>query len=123
MSKQKKPETTETDVIENPIEQVEQPETIETAAPDVASEPISEVIEPVVSEPESKPKPKVKINTVAATKALAANKKMGVAKFLSIYPQDIYIDTLLRLYYPHSFFTKDEWFQRIEEILNTPINN
>ena len=92
MSKQKKPETTETetDVIENPIEQVEQPETIETAAQDVASEPISEVIEPVVSEPESKPKPKVKINTVAATKALAANKKMGVAKFLSIYPQDIY---------------------------------
>ena len=66
--------------------------------------------------------PNVKINTVATAK-VAANKKMGVYKFLSLYPQDIYIETLLKFYYPHSFYTKDEWFQRIQDILNTPINN
>ena len=87
---------------EIPVETIEKP-IVET------------VVEPVKS-------PKVKVNTVATAK-VAANKKMGVYKFLSLYPQDIYIEPLLIYYYPHSFYTKDEWFQRIQDILNTPINN
>ena len=112
MSKQKKPETTET---ENPVEQAIDGEVV---SPEVVAETVSEAAVPKTEVVSDKPK----VNRVAAM-AVAANKKMGVYKFLSIYPQDIYIATLLKLYYPHSFFTKDEWFQRIEEILNTPINN
>ncbi|MCR5436128.1 MAG: hypothetical protein K6E97_03580 [Treponema sp.] len=83
----------------------------------VAEEPV------IVESPKSTPKTlDPRINTVA-TASVKGNKKMGVYKFLSLYPQDIYISTLLIFYYPHSFFTKDEWFQRIEDILNTPINN
>ena len=61
-----------------------------------------------------------RINKVP-TAAVSSTKKMGVYKFLSLYPQDIYISTLLKHYYPKSFFTKDEWFQCIEDILHTPI--
>ena len=71
--------------------------------------------------PESTPKKsKIKINTVA-TAVVKGNKKMGVYKFLMLYPQDVYIETLLKMYYPNSFFTKEEWFQRIQELLNMPL--
>lgn len=49
--------------------------------------------------------------------------KMGVAKFLTYYPQDIYIEALLKHSYSNSFFTKDEWFMRIDELKNMPIHN
>ena len=113
MSKQKtqESETEEKDVTENPVET----ETLEGL--DAPNEP-AEII-PDKSEPK---KLNPRINTVA-TSAVKGNKKMGVYKFLSLYPQDVYISTLLVHYYPHSFFTKDEWFQRIDDILNTPINN
>ena len=123
MSKQKTQELeseTENEVTENPVEQSEleglTAEETTTETPEV--EPKAAVV------PETSPKRKLdpRINTVA-TSAVKGNKKMGVYKFLSLYPQDIYISTLLKLYYPHSFFTIDEWFQRIQEILNTPINN
>ena len=82
----------------------------------------SEAIQPKVASVVSDNSLKAKINRVA-TAAVKGNKKMNVNKFLSLYPQDIYISTWLKFYYPRSFFTADEWFQRIEEILNTPINN
>lgn len=59
------------------------------------------------------------------TAVTKANKtgKMGVYKFLSLYPQDIYIETLLTWNYPNSFFTKEQWFQKIDELMNMPIYN
>ena len=113
MSKQKTLEP-ENEVTEN-LELEGLSNTAETPVETVVKPIVETVVEPVKS-------PKVKINTVATAK-VAANKKMGVYKFLSLYPQDIYIETLLKYYYPHSFYTKDEWFQRIQDILNTPINN
>lgn len=86
------------------------------------AETVAEPIVETVVESVNVKSQKIKVNTVARAK-VAANKKMGVYKFLSLYPQDIYIETLLIYYYPHSFYTKDEWFQRIQDILNTPINN
>ena len=120
MSKQKsnEPETAK-EVTENLIEQTElegmsQPEITESASNEVVPEVIEENVVP------KNKKLNPKINTVATT-TVKGDKKMGVYKFLSIYPQDIYISTLLKHYYPHSFFTKDEWFQRIDVMLSTPI--
>ena len=122
MSKQKtlEPET-EKEVTENLIEQSEldgisQPEITESTN----NENVPEVVEEPVIPKSDKKKLNSRINTVA-TAAVKGDKKMGVYKFLSIYPQDVYISTLLKHYYPHSFFTKDEWFQRIDEMLGTPI--
>ena len=123
MSKQKTQELeseTENVVTENPVQQTElegltTPETTEET-------PKVEAVEVEKPKTSSTRKLDPRINTVA-TSNVKGNKKMGVYKFLTLYPQDIYISTLLTLYYPHSFFTKDEWFLRIDEILNTPINN
>jgi len=114
MSKQKTLETeTEKVTTENPVAQNE----LEGMEVTESKETVAEVI------PESSPKKSgIKINKVA-TASVKSNKKMYVSKFLSLYPQDIYISTLLKFYYPKSFFTVEQWFQRIEEILNTPINN
>lgn len=113
MSKQKTEanETAENEVTENLVEQSEL---------DGITVAESATVEAPVSSSSKKLDPR--INTVA-TATVKGNKKMGVYKFLSLYPQNVYISTLLVYYYPHSFFTKDEWFQRIEDILNTPINN
>lgn len=114
MSKQKTLETeTEKVTIENPVEQNE------LLGMDVTE---SRVKVAAVIPDSSQKKSGITINKVA-TNAVKANKKLFVAKFLSLYPQDIYISTLLKFYYPKSFFTVEQWFQRIEEILNTPINN
>lgn len=118
MSKQKNAdlsETTENEVTENLVEQSELEGISSTP------EKVEEVAE---SQPEIEtPAKKVaKINKVT-TAAVKGNKKMNVSKFLSYYPQDYYIEALLRYYYPRSFFTVEEWFLRIEELLNMPINN
>ena len=120
MSKQKNTDLSETEkpeVTENLVEQSE--------LEGISSTPEKEVKEEVVeSKPEiEKPVKQVaKINRVT-TAAVKANKKMGVAKFLSYYPQDKYVEALLRHYYPKSFFTVEEWFLRIDELLGMPINN
>ena len=82
MSKQKNTDLSETEkpeVTENLSEQSEL---------EGISSPKEEVIE---SQPEiEKPVKVAKINKVP-TAAVKGNKKMGVAKFLSYYPQDIYV--------------------------------
>ena len=117
MSKQKNTDLSETEkpeVMENLVEQSE------LEGLNSKNIGLEEVVE---SKPEiEKPVKVAKINKVT-TAAVKGNKKMGVAKFLSYYPQDIYIEALLKHKYPRSFFTVEEWFLRIEEILNTPINN
>lgn len=47
--------------------------------------------------------------------------KMGVYRFLMLYPQDIYMTALLKYYYPNSFLTKEQWYEAIEEIKRKPI--
>lgn len=118
MSKQKNTDLSETEnaVTENLVEQSE----LEGLSTGSKNNGLEEVVE---SKPEIvKPAKVAKINKVT-TAAVKGNKKMNVAKFLSYYPQDMYIEALLRHYYPKSFFTVEEWFLRIEEILNMPINN
>lgn len=106
---------TENEVAENVVEQTE--------LEGISSEPEQVVEEVAESTPEiEKPAKVARINRVT-TAAVKGNKKMNVSKFLLYYPQDIYIEALLRYYYPRSFFTVEEWFMRIEELLNTPINN
>ncbi len=114
MSKQKNTDLSET----------EKPEVTENLVEQTELEGISSTKEEVIeSKPEiEKPVKVANINRVT-TAAVKGNKKMGVAKFLSYYPQDIYVEALLRHYYPKSFFTVEEWFLRIEEILNMPINS
>ena len=120
MSKQKTQEPeTDNEVTGN---QIEQSELEGISTPETIEEPVSTPAEPESVTVEKPKKSKIEVNTVA-TMSVKGNKKMGVYKFLSIYPQNVYISSLLTLYYPHSFFTKDEWFMRIEEILGTPINN
>lgn len=106
------------------LSETEKPEVTENLVEQSELEGISSTKEEVFeSKPEiEKPVKVAKINRVT-TAAVKGNKKMGVAKFLSYYPQDIYIEALLKHKYPRSFFTVEEWFLRIEEILNTPINN
>lgn len=106
------------------LSETEKPEVTENLVEQSELEGISSTKEEVSeSKPEiEKPVKVAKINRVT-TAAVKGNKKMGVAKFLSYYPQDIYIEALLKHKYPRSFFTVEEWFLRIEEILNTPINN
>ncbi len=114
MSKQKNTDLSET----------EKPEVTENLVEQSELEGISSIKEEVVeSKPEiEKPVKVANINRVT-TAAVKGNKKMNVSKFLLYYPQDIYVEALLRHYYPRSFFTIDEWFLRIEEILNMPINS
>ena len=83
-----------------------------------------EVKEVAASKPEiEKPaKSDAMINRVT-TSAVKGSKRMGVNKFLQYYPQNIYIEALLRHKYPKAVFTVDEWFLRIEEILNKPVVN
>ncbi len=63
-----------------------------------------------------------KVNTVTV-KAVNGNQRMGVARFLSYYPQNIYVESLLKHFYPKSFFTVSEWFAKIDEIMQKPIYN
>lgn len=114
MSKTKNIDVTETEkeVTENVVEQPELEETT------------SEVVEssPEIEQPE---KVTLEQNSAATSISVKANKagKMGVYKFLMLYPQDKYVETLLKYYYPKSFFTKEEWFKKIDEINKKPINN
>jgi hypothetical protein len=48
---------------------------------------------------------------------------MNVSRFLLYYPQDIYIEAVLRLRYPTKVFTVNRWFEIIEEIIHKPIVN
>lgn len=114
MSKQKNTDLSET----------EKPEVTENLVEQSELEGISSIKEEVVeSKPEiEKPVKVANINRVT-TAAVKGNRKMNVSKFLLYYPQDIYVEALLRHYYPRSFFTVNEWFLRIEEILNMPINS
>lgn len=61
------------------------------------------------------------VNPKNATTKANKSGKMPVAKFLLLYPQDIYTATLLKKLYPRSVYTKDEWYAKIEEIKKTPI--
>ena len=93
MSKQKNAdlsETTENEVTENLVEQSEL-EGI-TSTPEKG-----EVIAESQPEIETPVKKVAKINKVT-TAAVKGNKKMNVSKFLSYYPQDSYIEALLRHY-------------------------
>lgn len=111
MSKQKNydsPET-ENEVTENLVEQTE----LDGFSP--KEETVSSV--PEIEQPVMANAKLGKVTPVISTKGNKTG-KMGVERFLMLYPQDYYIEALLRLYYPNSFFTKNEWFQRIQEILN-----
>ena len=118
MSKQKVHGTeTENDVTENPIEQSELEGISTTEEKTVIDE--EKPAEKAVDEKKSEDVKEEK----TVTQVAKSSKKMGVYKFLSLYPQDIYIETLLKYYYPHSFFTKEEWFQKIDDVKKTPVNN
>ena len=120
MSKQKtndSPET-ENEVTENKVGQNE--------LEGISSTPgVMDLEEVKESSPEIEKPAKAKLAKVTPVISTKGNStgKMGVSRFLSLYPQDIYIATLLRHFYPKSYFTKDEWFMRIDEILDMPINN
>ena len=120
MSKQKtndSPET-ENEVTEKLVEQNEL-DGISSTSENVGIEEVKE------SSPEIEKPVKAKLAKVTPVISTKGNStgKMGVSRFLSLYPQDIYVATLLKHYYPKSYFTKDQWFMKIDEILNIPINN
>lgn len=111
MSKQKATELSETET----TEEVKQSELEGLASTTEETAVTSEVVE-------TKSVTSSKINTVS-TKAVNGNKRMGVTRFLSYYPQNVYVETLLKFYYPKAIFTVDEWFAKIDEIMQKPIYN
>lgn len=121
MSKQKSnndsPET-EKEVTENLLVEQEETTKEETTIEKVDNSSI--VVPETTPEIEKPVKSSIKPGNTISVKANKTG-KMGVAKFLMLYPQDPYTETLLKFYYPKSLFTKDEWFQRIEDIKNTRV--
>ena len=111
MSKQKNPPETENEVTENIVEQSELEGISST---EEVSKSIPEIEKPI--------KASAKVTPVYSTKGNSSG-KMGVKKFLLLYPQDPYVEALLKAYYPKSFFTAEEWFLRIQEIMSMPIYN
>lgn len=118
MSRTKNLEKTETEnaVSENLVEQTELDGLSASSGTENAVETVKESVA-------TKTVNKTVINKVATVSSVKGNKRMGVNKFLLYYPQDIYVEALLRHNYPRSVFTVDEWFLRIEELLNKPIYN
>ena len=120
MSKQKNldnsPET-ENEVTENIVEQNE--------LEGISSTPEEVKEESIESSPEIEKPVKAKLAKVTPVISTKGNStgKMGVNKFLLLYPQDYFIEALLKTNYPKSFFTVEGWFARIDELLNTTINN
>ena len=49
------------------------------------------------------------------------NPRLGVERFLQLYPQSFYVACLLRSLYSYFIGTKDEWFALIDELLNRPV--
>lgn len=122
MSKQKNsdlPEIEKPEVTEKPVEQSE----LEGLTSNSKNIGLEEVVE---SKPEIKKSVMVaKVNKVAAvTKAaINGNTKMNVSRFLLYYPQDIYIEAILRRRYRSQMYTVNRWFEIIDEIIHKPIVN
>ena len=49
--------------------------------------------------------------------------KMSVQIYLTRYPKTLYEATILKSLYPHSFFTKEVWDQKLEEALNRKVES
>lgn len=49
------------------------------------------------------------------------NRKMGVFKYLSLYPKDIYISNLLKQLYPKKIQSKTDWDKTVSDLLKTNI--
>ena len=116
MSKQKESNVSKTEVPEVTENLVEQSELEGISTTEKKVEEIA------ASKPEIEKPANTRINTVT-TQSLKANQRMNVARFLSYYPQNIYVEALLKNNYPRSFFTVEQWFAKIEELLNRPIYN
>lgn len=119
MSKQKNTDLskTETEVAENLSEQLELDSVAATSEKNTVEETkesVTEIEQPATSV--------TKINKVS-TAAVKSNKRMVLSKFLLYYPQDPYIEALLKWAYPKSIFTVEVWFEKIDELLNRPINS
>lgn len=120
MSKQKNsdlPEIEKPEVTEKPVEQSEL-EGLNSKSENIGLEEVA------ASKPEIETPVKVaKINRVAnvAKAPINGNTKMNVSRFLLYYPQDIYIEAILRGRYPTKVFTVNRWFELIEEIIHKPI--
>ena len=54
------------------------------------------------------------------TKAAKA-RRYGLERFLQLYPQPPYVETLLRAFCANEVLTVEEWYARINELLNHPI--
>ena len=67
--------------------------------------------------PEEKPKDAPKTKGAKAAKA----KRYGLVRFLQLYPQPHYVVVLLQTFYANYVGTVDEWYARIDELLNHPI--
>ena len=117
MSKQKESNVSKTEVPEVTENLVEQSE-----LEGISNTPVAKVEEVAARKPEIEKPANTRINTVT-TQSLKANQRMNVARFLSYYPQNIYVEALLKNNYPRSFFTVEQWFAKIEELLNRPIYN
>lgn len=123
MSKQKNsdlPEIEKPEVTEKPVEQSE----LEGLTSNSKNIGLEEVVE---SKPEiAKSVTVANVNRIAkvanvAKAPITGNTKMNVSRFLLYYPQDIYIEAVLKLRYPTKVFTVNRWFEIIEEIIHKPI--
>ena len=122
MSKQKNsdlPEIEKPEVTEKPVEQSE----LEGLTSNSKNIGLEEVVE---SKPEiAKSVTVAKVNRVAnvAKAPINGNTKMNVSRFLLYYPQDIYIEAILRRRYRSQMYTVNRWFEIIDEIIHKPIVN
>ena len=54
--------------------------------------------------------------------AKAKPKRYGLERFLQLYPQNSYVEALLRAFYSMAIGTIEEWFAWIEYELNRPVS-
>lgn len=61
------------------------------------------------------------VPTVGVMTVANDNRKMGVYKYLQLYPKDIYISNLLKQLYPKKIQTKIQWDQTVSDLMKTNI--
>lgn len=54
--------------------------------------------------------------------AKAKPKRYGLERFLQLYPQNSYVEAILRAFYSMAIGTIEEWFAWIEYELNRPVS-
>lgn len=60
----------------------------------------------------------VEESLIEETPKVVPEKKININKFLSLHPQSVYIQNLMKSKYKLKFYTETEWLEVLDSILN-----